>query len=147
MHCLRETKHTGVKLKKERKQILVDVQCCTQGESLARISIWNMKPCLGALNARDVNLPTLTKGSNWQITQIWESCVFRLDLACSTSKPCFEQEQSSWWQIFKSRHTDNIALIFNEHDRHILLIYEKFHFQELLPFVKVGQKLLATFEV
>ena len=28
--------------------------------------------------------PTLIKGSKWQITQIWESDVFRLDLACST---------------------------------------------------------------
>ena len=53
--------------------------------------------------------PTLTKGSKWQITQIWESDVFRLDLACSTSIPSFEQKLSSCWEIFMSRHHD-IAL-------------------------------------
>ena len=28
--------------------------------------------------------PTLTKGSKWQITQVWKSDMFSLDLACST---------------------------------------------------------------
>ena len=39
----------------------------------------------------------------------------------------------------KSRHNDKFCIDVNVHDRHILLIYEKFHFQELLPFVRVGQ--------
>ena len=42
--------------------------------------------------------PTLTKGSNWQITQIWESDVFRLDLVYSI--PSLEQKQSSCSKIF-----------------------------------------------
>ena len=52
----------------------------------------------------------LTKGSNWQITQIRESDVSRLDLAYSTSIPSLEQKHSSCWKIFKSRYND-IALI------------------------------------
>ena len=50
--------------------------------------------------------------------------------------PSLEQKHSSCWKIFESRHHD-IALIINVHDRHILLIYEKCDFQELLPFVRV----------
>ena len=45
--------------------------------------------------------PTLTKGSNWQITQIWESYVFRLDLAYSTSIPILEQKHSSCWKKYR----------------------------------------------
>ena len=59
-----------------------------------------LKPCC----------PTLTKGSKWQITQIWESDIFRLDLAYSTSIPSLEQKDSSCWKIFRSRHND-IALM------------------------------------
>ena len=62
------------------------------------------------LSSDDVFCPTLTKGSNWQITQIRESDVFRLDLACSTSIPSLEQKHSSCWKIFKSRYND-IALM------------------------------------
>ena len=54
--------------------------------------------------------PTLTKGSKWHINQIWESDVFTLDLAYSTSIPSLEQKHSSCWKIFKSRHYD-IALM------------------------------------
>ena len=54
--------------------------------------------------------PTLTKGSNWQITQIWESDVFRLGLEYSTSIPSLEQKHSSCWKIFRSRYND-IALM------------------------------------
>ena len=54
--------------------------------------------------------PTLTKGSNWQITQIWESDVFTLNLAYSKSIPSLEQKHSSCWKIFKSRYND-IALM------------------------------------
>ena len=54
--------------------------------------------------------PTLTKGSKWQIIQIWENCVFRLDLAYSTSSPSLEQKHSSCWKILKSRNND-IALM------------------------------------
>ena len=50
--------------------------------------------------------PTLTKGSNWQITQIWESDIFRLDLAYFSSIPSLEQKHSSYRKIFKSRHND-----------------------------------------
>ena len=60
---------------------------------------------------RSIICPTLTKGSNLRITQIWESDVFRLDLACSTSIPSLEQKHSPSWQIFKSRHND-IALMW-----------------------------------
>ena len=49
--------------------------------------------------------PTLTKGSNSQITQIWESDVFRLDLAYSTSIRS-RQKHSSCWKILKSRYND-----------------------------------------
>ena len=84
--------------------------------------------------------PTLTKGSNWQITQIWESVVCRLDLAYSTSIPSLEQKPSSCWKIFKSRHHD-IALMSVYMTDTFLLIYEKFHFQELLPFVSNGLEL------
>ena len=31
------------------------------------------------------------------------------------------------------------------HDRHMLLFYERFHFQELLPFVQVGQNRHKSF--
>ena len=41
--------------------------------------------------------PTLTKGSNWQITQIWESNVFRLDLAYSVSVPSLELKILGLW--------------------------------------------------
>ena len=58
----------------------------------------------------DLYCPTLTKGSKSQITQIWESDVFRFDLAYSTSIPSWEQKHSSYWKIFKSRH-HNIALM------------------------------------
>ena len=56
--------------------------------------------------------PTLTKGSKWLITQIWESDVFRLDLAYSTSNPNFEQKHSSMILLkeFKSIYND-IALM------------------------------------
>ena len=54
--------------------------------------------------------PTLTEGSKWQFTQIWESEILRLDLAYSTSIPSLEQKHSSCWKIFKSRHND-IALM------------------------------------
>ena len=54
--------------------------------------------------------PNLTKGSKWQITKIWENCIFRLDLAYSTSNLSLEQKHSSCWKIFKSRHND-IALM------------------------------------
>ena len=50
---------------------------------------------------------TLTKGSKWQITQIWENYVFRLDLTYSSSIPILEQKHSSCWKIFKSKHHDN----------------------------------------
>ena len=53
--------------------------------------------------------PTLTKGSKWQITKIWESDVFRLELANFTFW-VLEQKHSSCWKIFKSRHND-IALM------------------------------------
>ena len=89
---------------------------------------WNILRC-----------PTLTKGSNWQIAQIWESDVFQIGLRIySTSMPSFELKHSSCSKIFnKSRHND-IALMSMYNDRRILLIYEKCHFQELLPFVKYG---------
>ena len=54
--------------------------------------------------------PTLTKGSKWQITHIWESDIFRLDLAFSTFSPSVEQKHSSCWKIFKSRRND-VALM------------------------------------
>ena len=54
--------------------------------------------------------PTLTKGSNSQTTQIWESDVFRLDLAYSTSIPSLKQKHSSCWKILKSRYNE-IALM------------------------------------
>ena len=38
--------------------------------------------------------------------------------------------KTSWYCIDVSVHV---------HDKHILLIYEKYHFQELLPFVREGQ--------
>ena len=59
---------------------------------------------------RKINFPlafyhALTKGSKWQITQIWESDVCRLDLACSTSTLSLEQKHASCWKILlKSRH-------------------------------------------
>ena len=98
--------------------------------------------------------PTLTKGSKWQISQIWESCVFRLDLAHSTSSLNLEQKHSSCWKILRSRHNDiawcqctqGSTLTFflpDVHDRHILLIYKKCHFQELLPFVTVRQNVVC----
>ena len=66
----------------------------------------------------------------------------RLDLTCSTSIPSFEQtKHPSCWKIFKSRHND-IALMpmyMYMYNRHILLIYKKFHFYELLPFVRGRQ--------
>ena len=40
---------------------------------------------------------------NQQITQIWESDVFRWDLAYSTSTPSLEQKHSSCWKVSKSR--------------------------------------------
>ena len=52
----------------------------------------------------------ILKGSIWQITQTWESDVFRLDLAYCTSIPSLEQKHSSCWKIFKSRYND-IALM------------------------------------
>ena len=77
-------------------------------------------------SSQHVLCPTLTKGSKWQITQIWNIYAFRLELeASSTSWPSF---------YIKSRHH---ALHCS--DRHILLIYEKYHFRHLLPFAKVGQ--------
>ena len=54
--------------------------------------------------------PTLTKGSNWQITHIWESDVFRLDLSYFTSIPNLEQKHSTCWTIFKSRHNDTALM-------------------------------------
>ena len=60
--------------------------------------------------APEICCPTLTKGSKWQITQIWDIDVFRLDLACSTSSLSFQQKHSSCWKMFKSRHHD-IALM------------------------------------
>ena len=86
---------------------------------------------------------TLTKGSKWQITQIWESDVFRLDIAYSTSNPSFEQKHSSCWKIFKWIHKWYCTDV-NVHYRHILLIYEKCHVQELLPFVRVGHNNLSA---
>ena len=59
---------------------------------------------------REQDCHTLTKVSKSQITQIWESDVFRLDLAYSTSIPSLEQKHSSCWKIFKSRHR-NIELM------------------------------------
>ena len=47
----------------------------------------------------EIFCPTLTKGSKWQITQIWESDVFRLDVAYSASNPSLEQKHSSCWKI------------------------------------------------
>ena len=85
--------------------------------------------------------PTLTKGSKWQVIEIWESDVFRSDLAYSTSNPSLEQKLSSCWKIFKLRHND-IALMsiyIHVQDRHILVNYEKCHFKVLLPFVRVRQ--------
>ena len=51
--------------------------------------------------------PTLTKGSNWQITQIWESDVFRLDLAYSTCIPSLEH----WTHPAERYLSQDIALM------------------------------------
>ena len=80
--------------------------------------------------------PTLTKGRKWQSTQIWDFDVFRLDLEMFYF-------QSEFWAetlillIFKSKRNDIASMSMYMHDRHILLIFEKCHFQELLPFVRV----------
>ena len=55
-------------------------------------------------------LPYSDKRSNWQITQIWQSDVFRLDLAYSTSIPSLKQKHSSCWKIFKSRYNDTALM-------------------------------------
>ena len=65
--------------------------------------------------------PALTRGSKSQITQIRDIDVFRLDVACSTSKLSLEQKHSSCWKIFKSRHHD-YCIDVNVNDRHVLLI-------------------------
>ena len=82
--------------------------------------------------------PTLTKGSKSQITQIWDTDILRLDLARSTSRPSLGQKHSSCWKSFKSRDQD-CCIDVHVNDRHVLLIYKKYHFHELLPFVKAGQ--------
>ena len=75
---------------------------------------WKWKCCFSIfllfLIRRRLFCPTLTKWSKWQITQIWESDVFRLVLAYSTSNPSLEQKHSFCWKIIKSRHND-IALM------------------------------------
>ena len=64
---------------------------------------------------------TLTKGSKWQITQIWDIDVLRLNLASSTSKSSLSKNTHPAERYFKSSHHD-IAIDVNVHDRHILLI-------------------------
>ena len=70
--------------------------------------------------------------------QIWDIDVFWLDLSCSTSNPSFEQKYSSCWQELKSRHND-IALMSIYMTDTFCSFCEKCHFQELFPFVSVGQ--------
>ena len=82
--------------------------CCFYADVvMTRFYTWSQCRCY---NEVPLYFPTLTKGSKWQITQIWESDVFRLDLAYSTSIPSLKQKHSSCWKIFKSRH-HGIALM------------------------------------
>ena len=84
--------------------------------------------------------PTLTKGSNRQITQIWESDVFRLDLAYSIlpfrvwSKKIHPAEKYLSQDIMILHWCQCTCQTHFAHLREI-----KCHFQELLPFVRVRQ--------
>ena len=86
----------------------------TDGSCLATRYRTRSHTCLRPTRTRKslecVYCPTLTKGSKWQITQIWDSNVFILDWACSITRPSIELKHSSCWKIFKSRHHD-IALM------------------------------------
>ena len=76
--------------------------------SLVFLEIIDSKGCILSGPPCIIYCPTLTKGSKWPITKIWDIDVFTLDLACSTSLLSFEQKHSSCWKIVKSRH--DIAL-------------------------------------
>ena len=83
---------------------------------------------------------TLTKGNKWQIIQIWDIDIFRLDFACycllyagwvlsrNTHSAEWYSSQDIWYCIDDSVN-----------DLNVLLIHENCHFHDLLPFVKVGQ--------
>ena len=90
-------------------------------------------------NGSNLYCPTLTKGSKWQITQIWDIDVLGWTFSCSTSRPGFVQKHWSCW-----KKTSWYRIDVNVNDRHISAIYEKYHFDHLLPFVKVERYYINT---
>ena len=65
------------------------------------------KYILLSLHLHKLCCPTLAKGSKWQILQLWVIHNFRLDSACSTSRPSLEQKNPSYWETFKFRRHNN----------------------------------------
>ena len=86
------------------------IGCLTLYSDFYQISWWQCSWLWPISRTVEIFCCTMTEESNWQITQIWENYVFRLDLAYSTCIPSLEQKHSSCWKIFKSRHPD-IALM------------------------------------
>ena len=89
------------------------VVCTFRKVNLSTLPVFSIHWCILTLYifSWSAYCPTLTKECKWQITQVLESDVFRLDLACSTSNSNFdEQKHWSCWKIFKARHND-IALM------------------------------------